>query len=174
MRPWLMFHFPKSKIRLSAGTQSGRSDCVCLRHGGLFKILHPTAWFPTRGARDQPSLRRRDRRGGQTGGAGVREVNLLGQNVNAYRGMMHDGGVADLALLIRYVAAIDGIDRIGLPPHPVEFSDSLIDVYADVPGWSAICICRCRAARTVSGIDETRHSAFEYKSKIRRAAPASS
>ena len=62
---------------------------------------------------------------------GVREVNLLGQNVNAYRGVMDDGEIADLALLISYVAAIEGIDRIRYTTsHPVEFSDSLIQVYA--------------------------------------------
>jgi len=65
---------------------------------------------------------------------GVREVNLLGQNVNAYRGRTDDGGIADLALLIRYVAAIDGIDRVRFTTsHPVEFSDSLIDAYRGVP-----------------------------------------
>ena len=67
-------------------------------------------------------------------GQGVREVNLLGQNVNAYRGEMDDGDIADLALLIHYVAAIDGIDRIRYTTsHPVEFSDNLIDAYATVP-----------------------------------------
>ena len=65
---------------------------------------------------------------------GVREVTLLGQNVNAYRGPRHDGGVADLAELIRYVAEIDGIGRIRfITSHPVEFSDRLIDAYAEVP-----------------------------------------
>lgn len=65
---------------------------------------------------------------------GVREVNLLGQNVNAYRGLSHDGNPIDLAELITYVAAIDGIDRIRFTTsHPVEFSDSLIEVYRDVP-----------------------------------------
>ncbi|WP_020409690.1 tRNA (N6-isopentenyl adenosine(37)-C2)-methylthiotransferase MiaB [Hahella ganghwensis] len=67
-------------------------------------------------------------------GQGVREVNLLGQNVNAYQGLTHEGDIIDLAELITYVAAIDGIDRIRYTTsHPVEFSDSLIDVYADVP-----------------------------------------
>ena len=57
----------------------------------------------------------------QLAAQGVREVNLLGQNVNAYRGRMHDGEIADLALLIHYVAAIDGIDRIRFTTsHPVE------------------------------------------------------
>ena len=65
---------------------------------------------------------------------GVREINLLGQNVNAYRGNMHDGEIADLATLIHYVAAVDGIDRIRYTTsHPVEFSDSLIQAYAEVP-----------------------------------------
>ena len=65
---------------------------------------------------------------------GVREVTLLGQNVNAYWGEMHDGSLADFALLIRYVAEIEGIDRIRYTTsHPLEFTDSLINVYADVP-----------------------------------------
>lgn len=65
---------------------------------------------------------------------GVREVTLLGQNVNAYRGPMVDGEIADLALLVSYVAAIDGIDRIRFTTsHPVEFSNSLIEAYRDVP-----------------------------------------
>lgn len=65
---------------------------------------------------------------------GIREVTLLGQNVNAYWGAMHDGSMADFALLIRYVAEIEGIDRIRYTTsHPLEFTDSLINVYADVP-----------------------------------------
>jgi len=65
---------------------------------------------------------------------GVREVNLLGQNVNAYQGAAHDGDLLDLAELITLVAAIDGIDRIRYTTsHPVEFSDELIAVYKDVP-----------------------------------------
>ncbi|MFL0806168.1 MAG: tRNA (N6-isopentenyl adenosine(37)-C2)-methylthiotransferase MiaB [Oceanobacter sp.] len=65
---------------------------------------------------------------------GVREINLLGQNVNAYRGDTPDGDIADLAELITQVADIDGIDRIRFTTsHPLEFSDSLIDVYAEVP-----------------------------------------
>jgi tRNA-2-methylthio-N6-dimethylallyladenosine synthase len=64
----------------------------------------------------------------------VKEVNLLGQNVNAYRGPMYDGGTADLALLIRAIAEIDGIGRIRFTTsHPLEFSDSLIAAYRDVP-----------------------------------------
>ncbi len=66
-------------------------------------------------------------------GQGVREVNLLGQNVNAYRGAI-DGDVADLAELIHYVAEVPGIERIRFTTsHPVEFSDSLIEAFAEVP-----------------------------------------
>lgn len=65
---------------------------------------------------------------------GVREVNLLGQNVNAYRGPTEDGQIADLAELITLVAEIDGIDRIRYTTsHPLEFTESLINVYAEVP-----------------------------------------
>ncbi len=65
---------------------------------------------------------------------GVREVNLLGQNVNAYRGLMDDGDTADFALLLHYVAAIDGIDRIRFTTsHPVEFTDNLIEAFAEIP-----------------------------------------
>ena len=65
---------------------------------------------------------------------GVREVNLLGQNVNSYQGQMHDGAIADLGLLIQYVSQIEGIDRIRYTTsHPQSFSDSLIQAYAEVP-----------------------------------------
>ena len=65
---------------------------------------------------------------------GVKEVTLLGQNVNGYRGCMHDGSEADLALLIRYIAEIDGIERIRFTTsHPADFNEHLISVYADVP-----------------------------------------
>jgi tRNA-2-methylthio-N6-dimethylallyladenosine synthase len=65
--------------------------------------------------------------------SGVKEINLLGQNVNAYRGPADGGGTADLATLIHYVAAIDGIERIRFTTsHPVEFDDALIGAYRDV------------------------------------------
>jgi tRNA-2-methylthio-N6-dimethylallyladenosine synthase len=65
---------------------------------------------------------------------GVREINLLGQNVNAYRGEMDDGDIADFALLLHYVAAVDGIDRIRFTTsHPVEFTDSLIEAFGEIP-----------------------------------------
>ncbi|GFO72259.1 tRNA-2-methylthio-N6-dimethylallyladenosine synthase [Bathymodiolus japonicus methanotrophic gill symbiont] len=67
-------------------------------------------------------------------GQGVREVNLLGQNVNAYRGEMDDGDIADFALLLHFVAAIEGIDRIRFTTsHPIEFTDELVDAFAEIP-----------------------------------------
>ncbi|MCP5427617.1 MAG: tRNA (N6-isopentenyl adenosine(37)-C2)-methylthiotransferase MiaB [Chromatiaceae bacterium] len=101
---------------------------------------------------------------------GVREVNLLGQNVNAFRGQMHDGGAADLALLIQYIAAIDGIDRIRFTTsHPVEFSDSLIEVYAEVPELvSHLHLPVQSGSDRILALMKRGHSAFEYKSKIRR------
>jgi tRNA-2-methylthio-N6-dimethylallyladenosine synthase len=64
----------------------------------------------------------------------VREVNLLGQNVNAWRGENYDGTTGSFADLLRLVAAIDGIDRIRFTTsHPIEFTDDIIDVYRDTP-----------------------------------------
>ncbi|WP_150047193.1 MULTISPECIES: tRNA (N6-isopentenyl adenosine(37)-C2)-methylthiotransferase MiaB [Methylomonas] len=65
---------------------------------------------------------------------GVREVNLLGQNVNAYRGVLPDGEIAGFALLLHFVAAVDGIDRIRFTTsHPLEFTDDIIDAFAEIP-----------------------------------------
>ncbi len=70
----------------------------------------------------------------QLAAQGVREINLLGQNVNDYRGAMDNGEIADLALLIHYLAAIDNIGRIRFTTsHPLAFSDNLINAYAEVP-----------------------------------------
>jgi tRNA-2-methylthio-N6-dimethylallyladenosine synthase len=100
----------------------------------------------------------------------VREINLLGQNVNAYRGLMHDGGIADLALLIRYVAAVKGIDRIRFTTsHPLEFSDSLIEVYGDVPELVSFLHLPVQSGSDRILVQMKRgHSAFEYKQKIRK------
>lgn len=101
---------------------------------------------------------------------GVREVNLLGQNVNAYRGRMADGDDADLALLISCVAAIDGIDRIRYTTsHPVEFSDRLIDVYAEVPELvSHVHLPVQSGSDRVLARMKRGHMIMEYKSKLRR------
>ncbi len=101
---------------------------------------------------------------------GVREVHLLGQNVNAYRGPMHDGERADLALLIRYCAAIDGIERIRFTTsHPVAFSDSLIEVYAEVPALvSYLHLPVQSGSDRILALMKRGHTALEYKDKIRR------
>lgn len=101
---------------------------------------------------------------------GVLEVNLLGQNVNAYRGRMHDGETADLALLIRYVAAIDGIDRIRYTTsHPVELTDSLIDVYGEVPELvSHLHLPVQSGSDRILAAMKRGHTILEYKSKLRR------
>ncbi|MES9936544.1 MAG: MiaB/RimO family radical SAM methylthiotransferase, partial [Sedimenticola sp.] len=96
--------------------------------------------------------------------------NLLGQNVNAYRGQMHDGEIADLALLIQYVAAVEGIDRIRFTTsHPVEFSDSLIEVYAEVPELvSHLHLPVQSGSDRILTMMKRGHTAYEYKAKIRR------
>ncbi len=105
---------------------------------------------------------------------GVREVTLLGQNVNAYRGLMHDGELADLALLITFIAAIDGIDRIRYTTsHPLEMSDSLIDVYREVPelvGHLHLPV-QTGSDRVLAGMKRN-HTALEYRSIIRRLREA--
>lgn len=105
---------------------------------------------------------------------GVREINLLGQNVNAYRGQMHDGDIADLALLIRYTAAIDGIDRIRFTTsHPVEFSDSLIEAYRDVPELVSFLHLPVQSGSDrILALMKRGHTAFDYKAKIRRLREA--
>ena len=101
---------------------------------------------------------------------GVREINLLGQNVNAYRGEMHDGGMADLSLLIHYVAAIDGIDRIRFTTsHPVEFSERLIQTYAEVPELvSHIHLPVQSGSDRILMQMKRGHTVLEYKHKIRQ------
>ena len=107
-------------------------------------------------------------------GQGVREVTLLGQNVNAYRGDMHDGEVADLALLITYIAAIDGIDRIRYTTsHPLEMSDSLIQVYAEVPELVGHLHLPVQSGSDrILAMMKRNHTALEYKSIIRRLRAA--
>jgi len=101
---------------------------------------------------------------------GVREVNLLGQNVNAYRGETHDGDIADLALLIHYVAAIDGIDRIRYTTsHPVEFSDNLIEAYASVPELvNHLHLPVQSGSDRILSMMKRGHTALEYKHKINK------
>jgi tRNA-2-methylthio-N6-dimethylallyladenosine synthase len=105
---------------------------------------------------------------------GVREVNLLGQNVNAYRGVMHDGEIADLALLIHYVAAVDGIERIRYTTsHPVEMSDSLIQAYAEEPKLvSFLHLPLQSGSDRILALMKRGHTMLEYKSIIRRLRAA--
>ena len=105
---------------------------------------------------------------------GVREINLLGQNVNAYRGLIEDGDSADLALLIHYVAAVDGIDRIRFTTsHPVEFSDSLIEAFAEVPELvSHVHLPVQSGSDRVLAAMKRGHTVREYKSRIRRLRQA--
>lgn len=100
----------------------------------------------------------------------VREINLLGQNVNAYRGDMPNGSICDLAELITYVADIDGIDRIRYTTsHPMEFSDSLIAVYAEVPELvSHLHLPVQSGSDRVLAAMKRGHTVLEYKSKIRK------
>jgi tRNA-2-methylthio-N6-dimethylallyladenosine synthase len=101
---------------------------------------------------------------------GVREVNLLGQNVNSYQGLMHNGQIADLATLIYYVAAVDGIDRIRFTTsHPVEFNDSLIQAYADNPELANYLHLPVQSgADRILALMKRGHTAIEYKQKIRK------
>ncbi len=101
---------------------------------------------------------------------GVKEITLLGQNVNAYRGLTHDGHVADLALLIRYVAKIESIDRIRFTTsHPNEFSPSLIQAYADIPALANHLHLPVQSGSDrILGLMGRGHTTLEYKSKLRR------
>jgi tRNA-2-methylthio-N6-dimethylallyladenosine synthase len=100
----------------------------------------------------------------------VREVNLLGQNVNAYRGKMPNESICDFAELITYVAGIEGIDRIRYTTsHPVEFSDNLISAYAEVPELvSHLHLPVQSGSDRILSAMKRGHTAIEYKSKIRK------
>jgi len=101
---------------------------------------------------------------------GVREVNLLGQNVNAYRGEMEDGEVADLAVLMHAVRTIPGIDRIRYTTsHPNEMTQSIIDCYAEIPELvSHLHLPIQSGSDRVLAMMKRNHMALEYKSTIRK------
>ncbi len=101
---------------------------------------------------------------------GVREVTLLGQNVNDYRGPRHEGGVADLATLIQFTAAFDGIERIRFTTsHPLAFSESLIDAYATVPKLvNHLHLPVQSGSDRILALMKRGYTALEYKSKIRK------
>ena len=111
----------------------------------------------------------------QLAAQGVREVNLLGQNVNAYRGRLSsqeggDGDVADLGLLIRTIAEIEGIGRIRFTTsHPLEFSDSLVEAYRDVPKLANYLHLPVQAGSDrILAAMKRGYTALEFKQKIRR------
>ncbi|MCY4040440.1 MAG: tRNA (N6-isopentenyl adenosine(37)-C2)-methylthiotransferase MiaB [Gammaproteobacteria bacterium] len=98
---------------------------------------------------------------------GVREVTLLGQNVNAYRGPI-EGDTADLAELLYYVAEIDGIERIRFTTsHPLEFNMNLIDAYRDLPKLvNHLHLPVQSGSDRVLARMKRGHTVLEYKAKI--------
>lgn len=106
----------------------------------------------------------------QLAAQGVREINLLGQNVNDYRGRMENGDTADLALLIHYLAAIDGIGRIRFTTsHPLAFSDNLINAYAEVPELANHLHLPVQSGSDkILSMMKRGYTAMEFKSKIRK------
>ena len=101
---------------------------------------------------------------------GVREVNLLGQNVNAYRGANHLGEVVDFAELLHYAARVPGIERIRYTTsHPVEFSDALIEAYAEIPALvNHLHLPVQSGSDRILAAMKRGHTVLEYKSRIRR------
>jgi tRNA-2-methylthio-N6-dimethylallyladenosine synthase len=101
---------------------------------------------------------------------GVKEITLLGQNVNAYRGEMADGEIADFALLIEYVAEIPGIERIRfVTSHPKEFTQRLIDTYAKVPKLvDHLYLPAQHGSDRILMAMKRGYTVLEYKSVIRR------
>ena len=101
---------------------------------------------------------------------GVREITLLGQNVNAYAGPMADGTLADLATLIHFVAAIDGVERIRFTTsHPLDFNDSLIEAYANVPKLNNFLHLPVQSGSDrILAAMKRGHTVLEYKQKLRK------
>lgn len=101
---------------------------------------------------------------------GVREVNLLGQNVNAFRGPHYDGSVCSFAELLHLVASIDGIDRIRYTTsHPVEFTDDIIAAYETIPELvDHLHLPVQSGSDRVLALMKRGHTALEYKSQIRK------
>ncbi len=112
----------------------------------------------------------------QLAGQGVREVNLLGQNVNAYRGPTYDGDICTFAELLRMVASIDGIDRLRFTTsHPLEFGDDIVAVYEDTPELVSFLHLPVQSGSDrILTMMKRPHTAIEYKSiirKLRKARP---
>jgi len=105
---------------------------------------------------------------------GVREVTLLGQNVNAYRGLMNDGEEADLALLIYHLARVHGLERIRFTTsHPVEVTDSLVEAFRDVPQLvSHLHLPVQSGSDRILASMKRGHSVLEYKNRVRKLRQA--
>lgn len=101
---------------------------------------------------------------------GVKEISYLGQNVNAFRGLMADGEIADFALLIEYTAEIPGIERIRfVTSHPKEFTQRLIDTYAKVPKLvDHLYLPAQHGSDRILSAMKRGYTVLEYKSVIRR------
>jgi tRNA-2-methylthio-N6-dimethylallyladenosine synthase len=106
----------------------------------------------------------------QLAAQGVREVTLLGQNVNAYAGPMSDGALVDLATLIHHVAAIPGIERIRFTTsHPLEFTDSLVEAYASVPKLANHLHLPVQSGSDrILSLMKRGYTAIEFKEKVRK------
>jgi len=170
-RPGGRHQFPRDReVRPPAGTLGERPQRLRLGDGRLQQVLQLL-----RGALHA-------RRGGQRplddvlaeiahlAGQGVREVNLLGQNVNAYRGRNHLGEITDFAELLHLVAAVQGIGRIRYTTsHPLEFSDALVQAYADIPQLvSHVHLPVQSGSDRILAAMKRNHTALEYKSIIRK------
>jgi tRNA-2-methylthio-N6-dimethylallyladenosine synthase len=105
---------------------------------------------------------------------GVREVTLLGQNVNAYRGPMDDGGFCDLSTLIRRMARLEGLERIRFTTsHPLEFTQALVDAYAEVPKLASYLHLPVQSGSDrILALMKRGYTRIEYKQKIRRLRAA--
>jgi tRNA-2-methylthio-N6-dimethylallyladenosine synthase len=101
---------------------------------------------------------------------GVREITLLGQNVNAYAGPMADGTLADLSTLIHFIAGIDGVERIRFTTsHPLDFNDSLIEAYANVPQLNNFLHLPVQSGSDrILAAMKRGHTVLEYKQKLRK------
>ena len=110
----------------------------------------------------------------QLAAQGVREVNLLGQNVNGYRGVTHDDEICRFSELLRLVATVDGIDRVRYTTsHPIEFTDDIIEVYKDVPELvSHLHLPVQSGSDRILTQMKRGHTALEYKSQIRKLKKA--
>jgi tRNA-2-methylthio-N6-dimethylallyladenosine synthase len=105
---------------------------------------------------------------------GVREITLLGQNVNAYRGAMAPGETCDLALLVEHLAQLDGLGRIRfMTSHPVEFTDALVEAFATVPKLASFLHLPVQSGSDrILGMMKRGHTRAQYLEKIRRVREA--